>query len=272
MTNPIRIGIIGCGSVASGPYRDIIQTRLRDHVQVTMTCDIKEARAKRLGATLGAQRTTTRYQDVLDSPDVDLVLVTTAMQVHGEIAKAGLKAGKHVLVEKPMSVHMAEADELVALQKKSAGLLVCAPHIVLSRTYQEMWRRIHGGEIGTPYTARARYGWSGPWWGQWFYEQGGGALFDLGVYNVTALTGWLGPAKRVTAMTGVVNPKRLVEGKTHEDRGRRQRACADRFWQQRVRGGQHRVFDAGLSQPGARNLRQHGHDPDDGRRLGARRV
>ena len=55
-------------------------------------------------------------------------------------------------------------------------------------------------------------GWAGPWWGPWFYRQGGGALFDLGVYNVTSLCGLLGPARRVTAMTGVAIPERVVEG------------------------------------------------------------
>jgi predicted dehydrogenase len=76
-----------------------------------------------------------------------------------------------------------------------------------------MWRRIKGGEIGTPFNARARYGWHpGPWWGKWFFQEGGGALFDLGVYNVTALFGFLGPAKRVTAMTGAAIPERVVEG------------------------------------------------------------
>jgi predicted dehydrogenase len=214
MSKPIRLGVIGTGSVASGPYLNLIeQLKARGQAEIVMAADVSAASVKRFAKAAGISRTSMRYQDVLAADDVDAVLITTAMPVHGEIALAGLKAGKHVLVEKPMAVTMKEANQLVELSKTSAGLLVCAPHIILSRTYQEMWRRIHSGEIGTPYTARARYGWSGPWWGQWFYKKGGGALFDLGVYNVTALTGWLGPAKRVTAMTGVVNPNRLVEGK-----------------------------------------------------------
>ena len=59
--------------------------------------------------------------------------------------------------------------------------------------------------------ARARYGWNGPSWGQWFYQPGGGPLFDLGVYNVVALTGLLGPAMRVTAMTATARPDRVVD-------------------------------------------------------------
>ena len=60
--------------------------------------------------------------------------------------------------------------------------------------------------------ARARYGWAGPTWTRWFYEEGGGALFDVAIYNITTLTGLLGPVRRVVAMTGVAIPDRMVAG------------------------------------------------------------
>jgi predicted dehydrogenase len=97
-------------------------------------------------------------------------------------------------------------------------LLVCAPHIVLSPTYREMHRRVRSGEIGELYLGRARYGWSGPSWGRWFYEPGGGALFDLGVYNLTSLCGFFGSVQRVTAMVGTAIPKREVDGEVVEVR------------------------------------------------------
>ena len=92
------------------------------------------------------------------------------------------------------------------------GYLVPAPHIILSPTYRAIHSRVRNGDIGKVLTARAFYGWAGPSWGQWFYRPGGGSLFDLGVYNVVSLTGLLGPAKRVTAMTGVAIPERVVDG------------------------------------------------------------
>ncbi|MGY4766542.1 Gfo/Idh/MocA family protein [Kribbella sp. CWNU-51] len=66
--------------------------------------------------------------------------------------------------------------------------------------------------MGDLHLARARYSWSGPWWGRWFYESGGGALFDLGVYNLTSLCGFFGPVQRVTAMVGTAVPKREITG------------------------------------------------------------
>ncbi|MEA2608082.1 MAG: hypothetical protein QOJ75_325, partial [Chloroflexota bacterium] len=95
----------------------------------------------------------------------------------------------------------------------SAGHLVCAPFVTLSPTYQAMSRLLQSGRIGRVLTARAIYGWSGPDWGPWFYQGlGGGPVFDLGVYNLTTLTGLIGPVRRVAAMSGISVPERLVGG------------------------------------------------------------
>ena len=210
MTQPVRIGVIGCGSVSEKYLRLADHMRLRGRAETVAACDINEARRDWVRAEHGVERLTARYQDLLEMPDVDLVLVLTSMQEHGEIARAALKAGKHVLVEKPMSTDLDEAAEIVELAKTSPGFLVPAPHVVLSKTFQNIWQRVHRGDIGQVTLARALYGWAGPWWGRWFYQPGGGALFDLGVYNVTSLTGLLGPAKRVTGMVGIAVPERMV--------------------------------------------------------------
>jgi predicted dehydrogenase len=210
MTQPVRIGVIGCGSVSQKYLK--LAKQLRGHAEVVAACDIDESRREWVRAEFGVERFTTRYQDLLDMPEVDLVLVLTSMPEHGPITRAALAAGKHVLVEKPMSVNLDEAAQIVELARTSHGLLVPAPHVVLSETYQTIFKRVQRGDIGKVLSARAMYGWAGPWWGQWFYRRGGGALFDLGVYNITSLTGLLGPAKRVTAMAGVAIPERIVDG------------------------------------------------------------
>ncbi len=212
MTQPVRIGLIGSGSV-SGPYMKVAEPlKWQSKAQVVVACDVNEARRDFVRTQYGIERFTTRYQDVLAMDDVDLVVIITSMPYHGEITRAALAAGKHVLVEKPMSTQLKEAAEIVAMAKDSPGFLIPAPHVVLSKTFQTISKRVQNGDIGKVYLARALYGWAGPWWGKWFYQPGGGALFDLGVYNVTSLTGLLGPAKRVMAMTGVAIPERIVEG------------------------------------------------------------
>jgi predicted dehydrogenase len=214
MVQPVRIGVVGCGSVMQRPYsRQINQLKLRGLVDTIVACDVKEERRElMLSRDYGYQRFTTDFEEVISSADVDLVLVLTSMNQHGPITRAALEAGKHVLVEKPMSSSLEEAAQIVELAKNSPGYLVPAPHVVLSPTYQAIWRHIHRGDIGTPYLARAFYGWAGPTWGKWFYEPGGGSMYDLGVYNVVTLTGLLGPAKRVTGLVGTAIQERVVEG------------------------------------------------------------
>jgi predicted dehydrogenase len=150
---------------------------------------------------------------VIGHEDVDIALVLTSMNEHGPLARAALEAGKHVLVEKPMATSAEEAAQLLGLSERSEGLLVCAPHILLSPTFRAIHAAVRAGEIGGLLNARARYGWAGPDWGSWFYEPGGGSLFDLGVYNVTTLCALFGPARRVTAMVGVAIPEREVNGR-----------------------------------------------------------
>lgn len=209
-----RLGVIGLGSVFE-PYAALIrELRYQRRVELAATCDVVAAREGRVRRFLHQEAPfSTDYRDVVERDDVDVVLVLTAMPSHGEIAAAALEAGKHVLVEKPMSVDLAEAADLVSRAASGWPLLVCAPHVVLSPTYQALWKRIvHGREIGRILTARTRYGWSGPTWGRWYYETGGGPLFDLGVYNITSLTGLMGSVERVTAFAGTAIAERVVDG------------------------------------------------------------
>jgi predicted dehydrogenase len=217
-TRPVRIGVVGCGSVSHAYGRLIQSLRFAGAAEVTAACDVEPARFEHVRSLWPDADLSTDYRDVIASPAVDLVLVLTAMQWHGEIARAALEAGKHVLVEKPMATTLEEASELLATAREAPGILVCAPHIVLSPTFHAIWDRVRRGDIGRPLIARARYGWAGPWWGAWYYEPGGGALFDLGVYNVTALTALIGPARRVTALAGTVAPEREVDGRTVRSR------------------------------------------------------
>jgi predicted dehydrogenase len=209
----IRLGVVGCGSVFWTPYMSLIE-RLRGQgrVDVTAVYDADPAKTQLAAERLDLSPDLPDDVAVCGHPDVDVVLVLTSMTEHGRLARAALEAGKHVLVEKPVATSLAKAEEVLAVAEAAPGHLVCAPHILLSPTYRAMHARVRAGEIGGLLTARGRYGWAGPDWSRWFYEPGGGALFDLGVYNVTSLCGFFGPAQRVTAMTGVAIPERVING------------------------------------------------------------
>jgi predicted dehydrogenase len=210
---PLGLGILGLGSVYWTPYRTAIERLAADgRVAVAAIYDPDAEKRAAAERVTGAGVAAGSAEAVIEHPGVDAVLVLTSMREHGRLATAALEAGKHVLVEKPMATTMDEARELAGAGRRSDRTLICAPAVLLSATYRAVAQRVAAGEVGRVVLARARYGWAGPWWGRWYYEPGGGALFDLGIYNVTSLCGLLGPVRRVMAMVGTAIPERTVEG------------------------------------------------------------
>jgi predicted dehydrogenase len=208
---PVRIGIIGCGNVLEAYMPQCEKLRTRGLAEVTLGCGRETQRSRALA--LGVPHFTTQEAELLSSGQVDLIIILTSMPEHARLAKVALRAGKHVLLEKPLATNFQDGKELVELANRSERHLVCGPFTILSPTFQTISAHIARGEIGQPCLARARYGWAGPSWGEWFYKKGGGCLFDLGVYCIASLTGLLGPVQRVMAMTSVAIPERDVNGR-----------------------------------------------------------
>ena len=164
-------------------------------------------------AGFAVERFTARPEDVVAAPDVDVVMVLTPPAGHAELATAALEAGKHVLVEKPMALDLESAQRVVAAARAADRRLVCAPFVTLSVTHRRIAALLDAGTIGRILSVRAVTGTPGPSWGRWFYEgPGGGPLFDLGVYSLTALVNLVGPVRRVTAVSGIAAPERVVDG------------------------------------------------------------
>ena len=211
---PVRIGVIGCGNVFSA-YRSIIEKlEGRGLAQLVIACGREKQRA-----SVNIKHFTTNDRDVVANNDVDLIVILTPPSEHARLAREALAAGKHVVMEKPLATNLKDARELLNFAQQSRAReqagphLVCAPFTWLSPTFQTIASRIQAGDIGQPCSARARYGWSGPWWSEWFYRNQGGCIFDLGVYCITSLIGLLGPVKRVTALTATAIPERDVDGR-----------------------------------------------------------
>ncbi|HEY3185818.1 MAG TPA: Gfo/Idh/MocA family oxidoreductase [Gaiellaceae bacterium] len=211
----LGIGVIGCGRVFAGPYAAAIdRLSANGRVHATAVYDVDDRRRQEAAARYDVDPGLRGPAELIARDDVEVVLVLTSMNEHGALATVALEAGKHVLVEKPIATSLEQAGEVVELSRRGPGLLVCAPHVVLSPTFRAVHKAVRERAVGRLLTARARYGWAGPWWGEWYYRPGGGSLFDLGVYNVTSLCALFGPARRVTAMVGAAIPERTVDGRT----------------------------------------------------------
>jgi predicted dehydrogenase len=140
----------------------------------------------------------------------DLFVDLTDMQEHEHLNRQALEAGKNVWSEKPIANSLAAGQALLELSHKKGVRLWGAPTAVQSPQFAFMAKTLSAGTLGRLSNAHASYGHLGPDWAAFFYTKGGGSLPDLGVYNLTSLTGLLGPARSVVAMTSIVTPKRKI--------------------------------------------------------------
>jgi predicted dehydrogenase len=221
----IKIGVIGCGDIASRSYLPAIR-QLADQVELIATCDLDKMRADQAQAEYGARRSFTHAEEMLSQTDLDGVIILTPMRPHGALSLVALEAGLHVYVEKVMAVTMAEADRMLELAGQQGRILACAPSTILASAYQRAQELIHAGEIGRVCFVHALGAHGGPArWDDytsdptWFYQEGAGPLFDLAVYPVQILTHLFGPVQRVTAFSGLAVPEiemtaRQVRGQT----------------------------------------------------------
>jgi predicted dehydrogenase len=206
----IRVGIIGCGSV-SGQYLPHLSKS--PHVELVSVCDIVYDRAKQRATEYKVPNHYPHIDKMLAGPAFDLMVTLTDMQEHGRLNKQALQAGRHVWSEKPLANTYREGKELLDLAKSKQLRIWGAPAVVNSPQFAFMSKAIREGKLGKVSSAHAHYGHLGPTWSAFFYEKNGGSLPDLGVYNLATLTGLLGPARYVTAMTSIVTPERTVDNK-----------------------------------------------------------
>jgi predicted dehydrogenase len=207
----LRVAVIGCGSVSNRYLPQLLSSKM---IEVVSLCDIKPERAVAQNKQYNVNAQTYANIDaMLKGVPFDMMVTLTDMQIHGELNKKALLAGKHVWSEKPMANTYAEGKALLDLAKSKKLRLWGAPAVVNSPQFAFMSKQIQEGKLGRVASAHGQYGHTGPTWSAFFYEKGGGSMPDLGVYNMATLTGLLGPAKSVMAMTSIVNPERTVDDK-----------------------------------------------------------
>jgi len=206
----VKVGVIGCGSVSNMYLPHLSKS---PYVEVVSCCDIIPERAKSQAEKYHIPHSYTHIDQQLSGEPFDLLVNLTDMQEHGRLNKQALLAGRHVWSEKPLANTYKEGKELVELAKKKNLRIWGAPAVVNSPQFAFMAKAIQEGKLGKIAAAHAHYGHLGPTWSAFFYERGGGSLPDLGVYNLATLTGLLGPAKSVIAMTSIVTPLRKTDNK-----------------------------------------------------------
>ena len=206
----IRVAVIGCGSVSTQYLPHLSKSPF---VELVSCCDIIPERAVTRAKEYSIPNHYPHIDKMLAGAPFDLMITLTDMQEHGRLNKQALLAGKHVWSEKPMANTYMEGKALFDLAKAKRLRIWGAPAVVNSPQFEFMSKSLQGGKLGKVAAAHAHYGHTGPTWSAFFYEKGGGSLPDLGVYNLATLTGLLGPARSVVAITSIITPERTLDNK-----------------------------------------------------------
>jgi predicted dehydrogenase len=180
--NPVKVGVIGAGYWGPNLIRNF---SLLPEADLKMVCDLSASRRQHIESRFPGMLTTPNYQDILDS-DVEAVTIATPVSTHYRLAKACLLAGKHILVEKPLTTNSAEAQDLVNIGER-LGKIVMAGHTFLyNPAVTALKEIISSGEIGHVYyinSTRVNLG---------LYQPDVNVVWDLAPHDVSILLYILG--------------------------------------------------------------------------------
>ena len=207
-----RIGIAGIGKI-SGIYLDNLTGMFSRRVKVTAVTDIIADRAKKAAEDYKIKAFSS-FDEMINSGELDIVLNLTLPQFHYELAMASVNAGKHVYNEKPLCVKREEGLRLLKAAADKKLRIGGAPDTFLGPGIQTCRKLIDDGWIGRPVAASAFMLNHGPehWHPapEFFYKAGGGPMFDMGPYYLTALINLLGPVSRVSGSAQKGQAERLI--------------------------------------------------------------
>ncbi len=230
MPDVVRLGVVGTGSITlRGLLPHLTMEDVQDRVRVTAVCDPVVERAQAAAAKCGVPAAYASMEEMLEAGDVDAVSIASPIGLHFQQGMLAVDYGVHVHFNKTMTTTVDEADRLIARAAEKGVKLVSSPGEMLNPRLQAIQELIAQGALGTltwavtgaafgryhENEARVRHGTDplsnvNPAW--YFRRPGGGPLYDMTVYGLHAMTGILGPAKRVTAFSGVRIHEREFQG------------------------------------------------------------
>jgi predicted dehydrogenase len=190
---PIRLGLIGAGGISKEHIKAALG--LPERAVLQAICDVNEKAAAEKAEAHGIREVYSDYKQLLASPNVDAVIITVPNFLHAQVSVDSLRAGKHVLCEKPMVMKTEEADAIIRARDESGKQFMVSMNNRFRQAAQWLHERIESGAFGDIYHAKT--GWVRrrgiPAWGAWFFDRersGGGPLIDLGVHMLD-VTLWL---------------------------------------------------------------------------------
>ena len=209
-SNAVGIGIIGAGYIST-TYLENCTTRF-DNLRVIGIADVMMDRAEEQAQRFGIEAFT--VDRLLAHPDIEIVVNLTIPAAHGEVALQTIEAGKSIYNEKPLAATRQEAQQILARAAEQGVSVGSAPDTFLGSGFQTARALLDSGAIGKPVAVtgmlllRGHERWHpNP---DFYYQPGGGPLFDMGPYYLAALMSLLGPVERVAGTASASYPTRTI--------------------------------------------------------------
>jgi len=210
MDNRVKVGVVGCGKISEAYFKGM---RRYDILEIAACADLDLGRARAQAQAFGVARACAT-EELLADPAIEIVVNLTTPQAHVAVNEQALRAGKHVYVEKPFALDVAGGRGVLALASAQRRRIACAPDTFLGGGLQTCRKLIDDGAIGRPVAALAFFMGRGheSWHPapEFYYQPGGGPVFDMGPYYITALVNLLGPVARVGASSKITFPERVI--------------------------------------------------------------
>jgi len=208
----INFGLIGCGRVAPRHAQSLVQI---PETRLVAVADVRPKRAQRFAQEYQADAYIDHHE-LLARSDIDAVNVCVPSGLHTSVAIDAMQAGKNVLVEKPIALNLADADQMTSVARDTNTSLA----VVLQNRYnspmQQVRQLLDEGRLGHLFLGNACVRWYRPqsyyedgWHGTWSMD--GGALMNQSIHHIDALQWFMGPVKSVYAYTATLAHQMEVE-------------------------------------------------------------
>ncbi|MCD6364385.1 MAG: Gfo/Idh/MocA family oxidoreductase [Planctomycetes bacterium] len=207
----VKVGVIGCGDISGIYFKNMVG--VFEVLDVVACADLIMSRARAKAREFKGVKAVTVKQLLADR-SIDIVVNLTVPRAHYEVAMAAVKSGKSVYNEKPLSVTREQGAKLLDAAGKKGVLVGGAPDTFLGAGIQTCRKLIDDGWIGDPIAATAFFTCAGHerWHPnpEFYYKPGGGPMFDMGPYYITALVALMGPVRRVTGSAAMTRAERMI--------------------------------------------------------------
>lgn len=232
MTGPLGMGVVGAGSIGiRAALQHLCLPDVQDRVTLAAVCDPVPGRASAAADKFGVKRAYESYEELLADENVHAVTLGSPIGLHFEQGMQAIGAGKHIHFNKTMTTTAEEATQLIDAAAAKGVKLVASPGQMIRTVNKRIRQMIEDGALG-----QLAWAATGAAFGSyheheglrtgsdvlsninpaWYWRKpGGGPLYDMTVYGMHTLTGILGPAKRVTAMSGIGIKEREFQGKMY---------------------------------------------------------